>query len=496
MAATIRTADQRLSHSADGYVTDIAYTRHHHATLDPGRAILVAERAGRSRPAIQYACELGFGQGLSLAIHSSASDTEWWGVDVLPQHVEFARSLIDDPRARERVVCANFEQFDSRDDLPCFDFIALHGVWSWVSAQNRARIAAFIDRRLAPNGIVYLGYNALPGWGPVLSLRELLVATASQANSARLEDRIEAALRFAARVVASNPRILDSQPAFERQLREIHSKKKSYLAHEYFNRDWHPMHFAQVAAELVPLGLSYLGQADFSDSYDQWRLTEGQRELLATVDDPLLRETARDVILDRRFRRDYWVRSEAAPASASYSRLETRLWIPPALRSVDTTTPAEVTKWLASLGAPGSMVTRSIETTAEHAALGYALGQGLVELAREPTETQANKAAVAKINRRILDRVPEDGEMSVLASHLSGSGVELGWWTLALLAAMRVDEYVDAVIHRVLAQAEQLGIALSRQGFALTPEETGNELRARHAALLAQRNVINGSFAI
>lgn len=317
MAATIRTADQRLSHSADGYVTDIAYTRHHHATLDPGRAILVAERAGRSRPAIQYACELGFGQGLSLAIHSSASDTEWWGLDVLPQHVEFARSLIDDPRARERVVCANFEQFDSRDDLPCFDFIALHGVWSWVSAQNRARIAAFIDRRLAPNGIVYLGYNALPGWGPVLSLRELLVATASQANSARLEDRIEAALRFAARVVASNPRILDSQPAFERQLREIHSKKKSYLAHEYFNRDWHPMHFAQVAAELVPLGLSYLGQADFSDSYDQWRLTEGQRELLATVDDSLLRETARDVILDRRFRRDYWVRSEAAPASAS-----------------------------------------------------------------------------------------------------------------------------------------------------------------------------------
>ena len=86
--------------------------------------------------------------------------------------------------------------------------------------------------------------------------------------------------------------------------------------------------------------------------------------------------------------------------------------------------------------------------------------------------------------------------MSVLASHLTGSGVELGWWTLALLAAMRVDARADEVVGRVLAQAEQLGIALSRQGFALTPEETGNELRARHAALLAQRNVINGSFAI
>ncbi|MEY3713977.1 MAG: hypothetical protein RL321_1597, partial [Pseudomonadota bacterium] len=48
---------------------------------------------------MQHACELGFGQGLSLAIHATASDTEWWGVDVLPQHVEFARSLIDDAAA-------------------------------------------------------------------------------------------------------------------------------------------------------------------------------------------------------------------------------------------------------------------------------------------------------------------------------------------------------------------------------------------------------------
>lgn len=496
MATALRQADQRLTHLADGYVTDMAYTRHHHATLDPARAILVAKRAGLAPPEVRYACELGFGQGLSLAIHSSASDVEWWGVDVLLEHVEFARSLIDDPRARERLICASFEQFDAREDLPRFDFIALHGVWSWISPQNRARIVTFIDRRLAPGGIVYLGYNALPGWGSALSLRELLVASASRDSSAPLEERIEAALSFAARVIASDPRILDSQSNFEKQLREIRTKKKSYLAHEYFNRDWHPMHFSQVAAELAPLGLGYLGQADFSDSYDQWRLSEAQRALLSGIDDPLLREMTRDVILDRRFRRDYWVRSAIPATIRSYSSLELRLWVPPAPKSWDTNTPVEVLEWVASLGSPGSIVTRSVETAADHAALGYALGQSLVELARDSATADANRARVARINQRILDRASDDAELGVLASHLTGSGVEVGWWTLALLASMRVDVSVESVIDRVLAQADHLGIVLARQGFVLTPEEATQELRTRYSVLQAQAKVFTEGFVI
>lgn len=490
----------RVGSPSDGYVTDLAYTRHHHASLDPSKAVWVATRAGLATPAIRTACELGFGQGLSLAIHASAGETQWWGVDLIPEHVEFARSLLDEPAARERLVCASFDEFDTRADLPRFDFIALHGVWSWVSPQNRARITAFIDRRLAPNGIVYVGYNALPGWGPALSLRELLVASAAQVDSARLEDRIDAAMDFVTQLVAADPRILDSQPQFAKQLREIRSKKKSYLAHEYFNRDWHPMHFSQVATELTPIGLSYLGQADFSDSYDQWRLSETQRGLLGEIDDVVLRETARDVILDRRFRRDYWRRSEGAVTGSSCNLLEARLWVPPKVglskASAPAEVPAEVIAWVASLGAAGSIVTRSLDTAADRAALGYALGQGWVELARKPAVTAASRDRVAKINRRLLELVAADSEISVLASHLTGSGVEVGWWTLALLSAMRCDTRANAVIDQVLAQAERLGIALARAGFALTPEETRQELQTRHSALVTQADIFRESFAI
>jgi SAM-dependent methyltransferase len=487
-----------LSDEADGYVTEVTYTRHHHPTLDPARAVLAARRAGLEPPSMRHACELGFGQGLSLAIHATASDTEWWGVDVLPQHVEFARSLIDDVAARERLVCASFEQFDALNDLPDFDFIALHGVWSWVSPENRARITAFIDRRLAPGGIVYLGYNALPGWGPALSLRELLVAHARSSDSLQrpLQERIERALEFATQVVACDPKLLASQPQFEKHLRDIRTQKTAYLAHEYFNRDWHPMHFAQVAAELLPLGLTYLGQADYSDSYDQWRLNDAQQALLADIEDPLLRETTRDIILDRRFRRDYWVRSEPATAISSPSRLELRLWVPSAIRSADTETPDAVIEWFRSLGAPGAIVHRSIETAVEHAALGYALGRGWVELVREQILADTQRTPVSTINRRILDRVHHDPEMSVLASHLTGSGVELGWWTLALLAAMRAGLSGEGVVDQVIQQSDRLGLVLSRRGFALTPEEMRDELGLRYADLLARSDEWGAAFVI
>lgn len=492
MAPSICTADQRLNLAADGYVTDLAYTRHHHATLDPARAALVAQRAGLPAPLLRRACELGFGQGLSLAIHATASDTLWWGVDIQSTHVDFARSLIADPAARERIQCASFREFVARDDLPSFDFIAMHGVWSWISRENRELLLAFIDQKLAPGGIVYLGYNALPGWGPALSLRELLVARASSASlsSLPLEQRIEAALEFAVHLVATDPKVLASQPRLEQHLRNIRSQKKSYLAHEYFNHDWHPMPFAQVAADLSPLGLQYLGQADFSDAYDEWRLTEPQRDLLSTIDDVLLRETARDLMLDRRFRRDYWVRSEMRVNSLSYAKLDVSLQVRRRPVSAELNLPSEVAAWLASLGDESEPVARQIATEREHAMLGFALGHGLVDLAREATVAERFAQPVAELNSRILDRVFTDPEMSVLASPVTGSGVELGWWQIALIAAMREEPRAEAcerVIERVMLAAQSLGIVLARSGFELTDAEARDELRLRYRQLMTQR---------
>ena len=58
---------------------------------------------------------------------------------------------------------ASFEQLLARN-LPEFDSISLHGIWTWVSRDNHRVITDFVFRHLKPGGIFYISYNCFPGW--------------------------------------------------------------------------------------------------------------------------------------------------------------------------------------------------------------------------------------------------------------------------------------------------------------------------------------------
>lgn len=255
--------ERRSENGADGYVEDIPYTFGYHPELDPARMQAVLRRAGFEPPEVAAACELGYGQGMSLAIHAVAGGAAWWGTDLIPSHAAHVRALVAGTDARLEAADQTFAVFCARDDLPQFDFIGLHGVWSWVSAANRERILELVARRLRTGGVLYVSYNALPGWAPMLPLREMMVAYAAAlpADLPRA-DRIEAALHDAQMRVLRDPLVLEACPGIEAELRAIRHKGVAYLAHEFFNRDWAPMPPAQVAAAMRSVGLSFAAQAD------------------------------------------------------------------------------------------------------------------------------------------------------------------------------------------------------------------------------------------
>ncbi|MBM4234669.1 MAG: hypothetical protein FJ160_10880 [Gammaproteobacteria bacterium] len=253
---------------ADGYVTELPYTLGYYSELNPRSVRDTLQALGFAVPKIEVACELGFGQGLSLAIHAVAGDCEWWGNDLTSAHLTTVRELTQGLGAPLQVFEQNFTDFCARSDLPQFDFIGMHGVWSWISAENRVCIAKFIERRLAPHGVLYVSYNVREAWANILELREFLVNHAAQTELASqpLEVRIESALIAAQRVVAEDLSPARDQPQFEQHLRRIRHQHKSYLAHEYFNRDWHAFDRTDIEQILAPFGLRYVGQAGSTNS--------------------------------------------------------------------------------------------------------------------------------------------------------------------------------------------------------------------------------------
>ncbi|NBU25236.1 MAG: class I SAM-dependent methyltransferase [Gammaproteobacteria bacterium] len=221
---------------AEGYVEEIPYTYGYHPDLDPARMQAALRRAGIEPPEVATACELGYGQGLSLAIHAVAGRARWWGTDLLAAHAANVRALVAGTAARLEAADQPFAVFCARDDLPQFDFIGLYGVWSWVSEANRDCIVRFAARRLRPGGVLFVSYNALPGWAPMSPLRELLVAhAAAQPSAMPLAARIEAAMAHAGARVLRDAAWVEAHPGLEAEWRTIRHKDVAYLAHEFFN---------------------------------------------------------------------------------------------------------------------------------------------------------------------------------------------------------------------------------------------------------------------
>jgi hypothetical protein len=133
-----------VSDWTEGYVTDIGYIYGYYSELNPLRIPLPLLNVGLSPPVVATACDLGFGQGISVNIHAAASDMRWYGTDFNPAHAAFAQSLAAASGSGAQLFDQSFVEFCARSDLPDFDFIGVHGIWSWVSDENRRVIVDFV----------------------------------------------------------------------------------------------------------------------------------------------------------------------------------------------------------------------------------------------------------------------------------------------------------------------------------------------------------------
>src|SRR5262249_55423655 len=108
--------------------------------------------------------ELGCGFAQSTIVNAAAfPHAEFHACDVSAQHVEGARRHVAALSVRNiHLHEMSFERLATQA-LPQFDFIVLHGVYSWIGAEARAATRRIIRERLKPGGLVYLSYNCLPG---------------------------------------------------------------------------------------------------------------------------------------------------------------------------------------------------------------------------------------------------------------------------------------------------------------------------------------------
>ena len=120
--------------------------------------------------------------------------------------------------------------------------------------------------------------------------------------------RVEDAFEFAQKLEGVGALYFRANPVLKSRLEQLGRLDKSYLAHEYLNEHWHPMHFDQMAGELEPAKLTFGTSASLLEHVDALNLTEPSRAVLAGLSNWVLRESVRDYLMNQQFRRDIWVR--------------------------------------------------------------------------------------------------------------------------------------------------------------------------------------------
>ena len=474
---------------AHGYVADIDYSFGFYQELVPAHQFFACLTAGMRSPApdarLTY-CELGCGQGLSTNILAAGNPhIDFYATDFNPDHIAGAQRLADDAEIDNVHFydCA-FADFDAHPTLPdSFDVIALHGIYSWISPENRRHIVAFIRRKLRPGGLVYISYNTLPGWAAVMPLRRLLVDHAAT-RSGPITGRIDAALDFACQMKGVNARAFAANPVLGERLAAMQPMARNYLAHEYFNRDWTPFYFEDVVAELSAAKLSFVASAHLPDQLDLINLTDDQKTLLATEADPIRRQGLKDFMINQQFRRDIFVKGREAyslpDSRAVWSRQRFVMSARPEDVPMTLKTPlGEMTlqeavykPLLEKLTEPSTLA--ALIEDPKIADLGWArlqqalvllVGAGHLQLCLPEKDQRKRKERTNRLNKVLMARAQSSANIAYLASPVTSAGIMVNRFEQLFLASIangqnRPEDWANSVWNILSSQ----GIRLQKEG--------------------------------
>ena len=441
-----------MSDWSAGYVSELGYTYGYYEELNTNRIDLCLLNNRLKPPTISHALELGFGQGVSVNIHAAASDVAWTGTDFNPSQANFARQLAEQSGAKAILHDASFQEFLANDQTPEFQFIGLHGIWSWISDANRQAIVDIIRTKLAVGGVVYASYNTLPGWAGFAPMRHLMTQHAKVLGSTGegIINRIDDAFEFSNRLFELNPQYLLANPQAAERMKKLKEQNRHYLAHEFFNEDWHPMHFSAITELLAEAKLEFAASATFAGHVDDIHFTAEQRQFLSDIPDATLRETAKDFILNQQFRKDYWIKGpvKLSPLESALMLCDIRVVLKIPADAVTLKTQGalgeaslrkeiyqpiidllsdhqihaidEVRNLFANDGGDaGQPVTLSQVTEA----IILLLETGQVALVQDDALINAVKTQSTALNQVLFDKAKYSNDISTLASPVTGGGV-------------------------------------------------------------------------
>jgi SAM-dependent methyltransferase len=492
--------------SADGYVIDVDYIPGFYPQMAPTSLRHVAALNRLRPPSVQGEfryLELGCGLGRSLTTLAAANPQgRFTGVDINARHTaaieaEVAAGELDNVR----VITADFA--DLPDDVGEFDFIAMHGVWSWVSPRVRQDILAIAERRLAAGGLFLVSYNAMPGWAHLQPIKGILQQYAAL-RTGDSRQRVRDALAYLVFIREKKAKYFEDNPRAAAYVDALLKQDVSYLAHEYLNEHWTSFYFAEVATAFRGAGLAYAGSLPVHTNFWDLCVKPEFQELFRTTSDRLVTEAHKDFCANTAFRWDIYAKQPAPLATAEerlrevddlhYGLVRPDLKLPyqANLGMVTSTVQGPLYQAFVDALRGGSLrlsdllqavsaPDRKPDELIRAADAGVAMGMFEVTSGPLPAAPRESPDAITvplAFNRVVLEAGSLGGRPVALASRQSGTGLQIGDLEAAILLDL-ADGGRDGLADRVVARLGASGRALQKDGKPVADEATRGQIVAQ-----------------
>jgi SAM-dependent methyltransferase len=477
--------------TAAGYVTDVVYVPGFYPQMSPVAMRYVAALNGVRPPRTSEPfrfLELGCGLGRCLTTLAAACPQgDFVGVDVNPEHTAaVARDIAAGQLGNARVITADFGHLP--DDLGTFDFVALHGVYSWVAPSVREEILAIARERLAPGGLLLVSYNAMPGWAHLQPIRGILrqYAALRQGDSAQ---RVRDAVAYLVFMREKQAKYFEDNPRAAAYIDALLQQDPRYLVHEYMNEHWTSFYFAEVAGAFGQAGLSFVGSLPvFTNFWDLCVRPEFQ-ELFRTTTNRLVTEAHKDFCANTAFRWDIYAKSPRPMRDVSermqevddlhYRVARPGVTLPYQANLGVVTSTVQGPLYQSLLEVLGGRSLRLSEIAAAEQLRGSSpadivravdagVAMGLFDVTAgevgEPSTTPADTVSIPHpFNRAMLDSDALGGRSVALASTLTGTGHAVGDLDAAILHELTAHGR-DGLAARVAKRLEASGRTVQHDG--------------------------------
>ncbi len=294
----------------------VAYPSATFPQTHPDRLALIARLHGLAAPAIDTArvLEIGGGDGFNLiALAAAWPGAQFLNFDLSGEATRRGQALVAaSGMGNVRVEQADILEFVQAVEPGSFDYVIAHGVYAWVPPVVQQATLALIARALAPDGVAFVSFNALPGGHVRRVMRDMLLHELAGVDA--IADRIAAARAFLESTAQRKGDDDAVVTAIRAQAVAMLGRPDAVLFHDELGECFEPVSLSQIAADAAALGLEFLDDSGRNRLGDGFLPTDAEATAETTTAAILRAAQSDDYAAMRFFRQALFVHAGRAVA--------------------------------------------------------------------------------------------------------------------------------------------------------------------------------------